>query len=339
MKCIWIENRISIETDGYTRPCCLETDHKARISRIDNGIVNAFNHDTLLRLRDNLKTGYNAETKPFCYRCENLEIKGQPSLRTTSGIPDESRQLNYIQFKFSNQCQLACAHCGSDRSSTWAKIKGESPHVKKAFEITENFISELKELLPNLETLKFSGGEPFLQPDHWRMLEILKPLNRSHCKLEYITNGISPIRPDLWEGWKSISCSVSADGFEDSYEWFRRGSNWKTLLKNIDVLEKYSDVSINFAITPYTVGDYLKATEFWSSRYAFGAFAIVYPIHCNMLQFPMEQIQRLENYEKIPYTSGCNAAGDINIFKTWAIKSDEYWNTSGKATELFWWMK
>jgi organic radical activating enzyme len=338
MKCIWIENRISIETDGYTRPCCLETDDLARITRIENGILNSFNHATLLDLRENLKDGYGPLTKNYCHRCQELEEKGQPSLRTTSGVTEGSRKLKYIQFKLSNQCQLACVHCGSGRSSIWAKINGESPHVKKGFQITENFINELKMLLPDIETLKFSGGEPFLQPEHWKILELLKSENRSHCKIEYITNGISPIRPDLWEGWKSVHCSISADGFEETYEWFRRGSNWTTLLNNIKIIEQYSSVSINFAITPYTVSDYLKSKQFWSNKYNFGEFPVVYPSYCSMLKFPIYYIQQLDKYTDIPYTSGCNPTGDINIFRTWANKIDTMWNTVGKAKQLFWWM-
>jgi organic radical activating enzyme len=338
MKCIWIENRISIETDGYTRPCCLETDNLARIDKIDNGILHSFNHSKLLSLRENLKDGYGPLTKRYCHRCEDLETKGQPSLRTISGNAEGPRKLKYIQFKLSNQCQLACVHCASGRSSTWAKLNGESPHVKKAFQITDAFIDELKMLLPDIETLKFSGGEPFLQPEHWKLLEVLKSENRSHCKLEYITNGISPIRPDLWEGWKSIDCSISADGFEDTYEWFRRGSSWSELLSNIKIIEQYSNVSINFAVTPYTVSDYLQSKEFWSDKYHFSEFPVVYPAYCSMLKFPTEYIQQLDRYTEIPFTSGCSPTGDINIFRNWANKIDTMWNTVGKAKQLFWWM-
>lgn len=338
MKCIWIENRISIETDGYTRPCCLETDSNARIDRIENGIINNFNHPILRELKENLKQGFNEKTSPFCHRCEALEKNNHPSLRSESGNPTEVRQLNFIQIKLSNQCQLACAHCGSDRSSTWAKINGESPHVKKSFEVSEKFINELIEILPQIKTLKFSGGEPFLQPDHWKILEKLKFVDKSHCDLQYITNGISPIRPDLWKGWKSVNCSISVDGFENTYEWFRRGSNWEKLLNNIKIIEQYSSIGINYAITPYTVSDYFRAKNFWEKKYFFSSFPIVYPYHCSMLKFPKKYIEMLDNYQEIPFSSSCSDNSEINLFREWAINSDKMWDTLGQANKLFWWM-
>lgn len=338
MKCGWIENRLSIETDGFTRPCCLETNENARISHINDGILNNFTHPILLKLRENLKNGFSPETRNFCNRCEDLEKNNQASLRTDTGITNTKRELNYLQLKLSNQCQLACAHCGSGRSSTWAKINGDLPHVKKGFTITTEFIDELKKLLPQIKVLKFSGGEPFLQPDHWTILELLNSEKREHCELHYITNGISPIQPKLWEGWKSVQCSISVDGFEDSYEWFRRGSTWSLLMEHLEKIKQHSSISINYSITPYTVSDFLRAQDFWSKKYNFSYFPIVFPDHCNMLNFPKKYITQLPNYEKIPHTNSCSDTSDITLFRKWAISSDLKWNTIGQANKLFWWM-
>jgi hypothetical protein len=63
MKCAWVENMMSIETDGWTRPCCLETSDLAKIISIDDGIKNAFNHHRLLDLRKNLIDGYSEKTR------------------------------------------------------------------------------------------------------------------------------------------------------------------------------------------------------------------------------------------------------------------------------------
>ena len=174
MKCAWIENMMSIETDGWTRPCCLETSNSARVSPIQDGILNAFNHPRLLDLRDNLKNGYSEQTRHACNRCEQLESRGQPSMRTETYFSSATRELKILQFKMSNKCQLACAHCGPDRSSTWRKLLDIQPRVLDAFEVTDKFLEELVEILPNLEVLKFTGGEPFLDPNHWKILDHLK---------------------------------------------------------------------------------------------------------------------------------------------------------------------
>lgn len=335
MKCAWIENRLSIETDGYTRPCCLETDEGARIQRIEGGIKNAFESPILLDLRRNLKNGFNKDTEPFCSRCEKLEEAGQESLRTTTPLMGHRRELKYIQFKLSNKCQLACAHCGSDRSSTWAKINNVKPHVIKAFTLTTSFIDELKELLPGIEVLKFSGGEPFLQPEHWKLLEALKDLDRKHCRLEYITNGLVSPRQELWEGWGGVNCSVSVDGHGDTYEWFRRGANWIELQTKIQELTKTSTVSINYAVTPYTINDYSLAKEYWSNKYNFSAYPIVYPSHCSLFEFPKILVQGGNEFRSM-----CSDKFiDISKYIDWAKNSDKLWNTIGRAEELYPWVK
>lgn len=334
MKCGWIENRLSIETDGYTRPCCLETNETAKISKIENGILNSFNHKKLLLLRQNLDNGFNSLTNLFCYRCEQLESKNQSSLRTSTPLLSENRELKYIQFKFSNQCQLACAHCGSDRSSTWAKINNINPHVKKSFSLTEKFITELKELLPSIKVLKFSGGEPFLQPEHWKLLELLSDCNTKHCELHYITNGLVKPKIGLWKNWGEVKCSVSVDGYEKSYEWFRRGSNWVELLSNINYLTKYSSISINFSLTPYTFYDFFRAKEHWEKNFSFEYYPIVYPEHCSFFKFPKKLI-----LEHIPYReSASNTDMYIDFYINWAKNSDKYWNTVGQSEKLFQWM-
>ena len=339
MKCSWIENMISIETDGYTRACCLETGDSARVSDIAlNGLSKSFNHPILLKLQKDLDRGFSEETKNFCYRCENLEKKNQPSMRTGTQPLSERREIKLVQFKLSNKCQLACAHCGSDRSSTWAKINKVSPHVIKSFTITDEFVDELLELLPAITVLKFSGGEPFLDPDHWRLLERIKHANRGHCEIQYITNGLVKPRPDLWNGWREIKCSVSVDGFEDSYEWFRRGASWNDLVENVQELEKISKVSLNYSLTPYTVADYNRAKSFW--KYNLDVFPIVYPEHCSMFKFPLRYIKLLDNCQEIPLINSCSTSdSNINIYRNWARKSDEMWNTIGSAERLFWWMK
>jgi MoaA/NifB/PqqE/SkfB family radical SAM enzyme len=122
-------------------------------------------------------------------------------MRTETRLNHPTRELKILQFKMSNKCQLTCAHCGPDRSSGWAKLLNISPHVINAFEVTDIFLEELVKILPQLEVIKFTGGEPFLDPNHWKILEHLQSYDRSHCTLQYITNGISPARGELWHGW------------------------------------------------------------------------------------------------------------------------------------------
>lgn len=335
MKCSWIENMISVETDGWTRPCCLETDVAARISKISDGIKTAFDHTKLLQLQTDLKNGFSDKTRYACGRCEDLEIRNQSSMRMKTEQLSTTRELKLLQFKMSNKCQLTCAHCGPDRSSGWAKLLNITPHVINSFEVTEDFLAELVSILPQLAVIKFTGGEPFLDPNHWKILEHLQRYDRSHCELHYITNGVSAFKKELWKGWKNVNCSVSVDGYKDTYEWFRRGATWSDITQGVQQLTEVSNVAINYSITPYTVQDYDAAKDFWKHRVS--AHPIVYPSHASMFNFPKKLIQQLDNWQNIPLADSANGTSSL-MYKLWAKKWDKQWNTVGTAEKLFWWM-
>ena len=335
MKCAWLENYLVVETDGWTRPCCAEPSKEARISHISNGIQSSWNNSKLLQLRNDLSNGYSDQTQPFCRRCEILENNNQSSMRTNTKFITQDRTLKTIQFKMSNKCQLTCAHCGPELSTGWKKFLNITPIASDSFKLTEEFLIELGELLPQLTCLKFTGGEPFLDPNHWKILEYLKQFDRKHCTLNYITNGISPFKSDLWEGWKSVDCTVSVDGFEESYEWFRRGSTWTELINGVSNLKEVSDVRINFAMTPYTMQDYYTAKNYWGD---IDTYLVVYPIHASLFKFPRQMIEQLEDYQNIPHVNAANG-DNLDFYKNWAKMWDTKWNTIGWSNKLFWWMK
>jgi hypothetical protein len=326
---------ISIETDGWSRPCCGEPSQNARVSHISNGIKNSFNHPVLLKLKNDLDIGFSESTRNFCRRCEIVENKNQPSLRTNTPFYSQERELKLIQFKLSNKCQLTCAHCGPELSSGWAKLMNIKPHVVEAFKLTDEFLQELSELLPTLSVIKFTGGEPFLDPTHWKILEYLQNFDRSNCEIHYITNGITPYRPELWKGWKSIKLVVSADGIGESYNWFRRGSEWDLLVDCVDKLSLHGNTSIAYSITPYTFHDYKKAVEFW--KYKVEPISIVYPNYASLKNFPIHIIQQVDNYTSIPFTAIAEG-NNLHPYKNWASEWDKKWNTEGWAEKIFYWM-
>lgn len=334
--CAWLQNRVSIETDGWTRPCCLEISPHAKIAKISNGIENAFNDQKLITLNYNLaNTGFSNKTDFACNRCRQLEENGQASLRTTTKYLSTKREIKSIQFKLSNRCQLTCLHCSPTLSSGWAKIMKITPIVQESFIITDKFIEELIYLLPNLTEIKFTGGEPFLDPNHWKILEHLKNYNRSHCELIYITNGLIKPKYNLWEGWKSITCNVSIDGYDDTYHWFRRGSNWEELLKNVLDLKNYSNVNILYSITPWTIQDHTKIKNLFTNTAVFFT-PIVKPDYASLLEFP--KTISTKYWPNSSFTQMGSGADNLEKYRNFANYWDSTWNTNGWAYKLYPWL-
>lgn len=335
IRCSWIENRISIEPDGYTRPCCGETLETARIANISEGITNAFNHNKLLQLRENLNTtGYSEQTDFACNRCSNLEKLNKRSLRINSEFLSDKRELKGIQFKLSNKCQLACAHCGPNLSTEWAKILNIKPHVTSV-EIDDKLIHELQNLLPNLVEIKFTGGEPFLDPSHYKILESLKSIKKDHCNLIYVTNGLIKPRHELWQGFKSVRLTVSVDGYKDTYNWFRRNANWDDLCTSIDYLSKYTKIDLAFSVTPWTVNDYTSVKNHFSDMHV-TPINIVVPKRSSLLNFPKNIAKK---YFNDPYYINMTSEnGNLTYYKEFAKYWDTTFNTIGWANKLFPWL-
>ena len=96
-----------------------------------------------------------------------------------------------IEIAFSRTCQLACAYCGPSFSSTWANdiSKNGSYNLKSNTRFnkdikdklipdsTNQYIDEFfkwwKDLKHDLQVLRFTGGEPLLQPRFWEFLDLL----------------------------------------------------------------------------------------------------------------------------------------------------------------------
>lgn len=328
---------MSIEPDGWSRPCCGETQNNARIAPISEGFKNAFNNHKLIFLKQELEeNGFTDKTRAYCSRCEAVEDGGFQSLRDPTFLT-EARELKKIQFKLSNQCQLACAHCGPELSSTWRKVLNIKPLVT-GFEVTDEMLNELGELMPQLTEIKFTGGEPFLQPAHWNILEFLEKFDRSHCQLEYISNGlVRPRNTHLWKGWKKVHVSVSVDGFKSTYEWFRRGSNWEELVNNVAALRTSCNLSLNYSMTPWTIADSLKAEEFWGEP--IHRFPLVHPRHANLALFPRSVAEEHFDHSLPFFDMTSKEVNDLTLFKKWAKSWDEKWSTPGLAEELFPWLK
>ena len=339
MKCDWVDHVMVVNLDGYTRPCCQASSNDARISHISSGIKNAWSSKKLEFLRDELVVGYTDNIKNICSRCSNAESLGVSSLRMVSDFfpGDETNALRGIQFKLSNRCQLTCAHCEPYLSSSWGKLKRIPIFIQDAVkkDDQDKLIDELIELLPTLSWIKFTGGEPWMDPFHWKILEKLSTVNKSNCELHYITNGLASFDSALWKGWKSVNITLSVDGHEETYEWFRRGSDWAKLIKVVNELNQLDvKLHISYCISPWTVVDWERANNFW--KVPISPQPVMIPWHSSLISLNHNDIN-LPSATPFINLIGQNPV-DITKLKDWAVGWDATWDTSGWAEKIHPWV-
>ena len=200
----------------------------------------------------------------------NLYPNALDKLQDDYSMPFE---LPTIEIKINNLCNLKCRMCNPLDSTQWrdwssvvefyrkennylvdavAKLGlDKRPHIDLFVEKQE-FWSNLEKLLPYFRRVEFAGGEPLMDPSHYRILDMLAPYGKN-IELKYATNGtVLGIKGgrtihDYWPKFKSVKVNVSIDGIHDVYNYIRSNGEFKTVEENIKIIKSMPNV-------PYVVG-------------------------------------------------------------------------------------
>ena len=257
---------LSMETSptGGARPCCLyreeikdENGEKYSLTKVPLSTI--FKSSYMQNLRKEFREG----KKPAgCQTCWDEEAAGRQSKRISTFYRlkhlqymvdwhnDTPTTLKFLDLKLGNICNLKCRICGSWSSSKWAKEEiAYSPNVnKKELLAYKNFMAgqwprksvsfwdDLKELLPEIAYFEFTGGEPFLIKEHFKLLEFaVEQGYAKNIEIHYNTNGT--IYPDeiihLWKEFKQVEVAFSVDNVGKRFEYERYGANWEEVERNI----------------------------------------------------------------------------------------------------------
>ena len=148
--------------------------------------------------RNMMLSGKRVDGCRYCWDAEDSGIVSDRMMKSygydwselNSNIPIKVNPKK-IEIAFSRTCQLACAYCGPSFSSTWANdiSKNGSYNLKSNTRFnkdikdklipdsTNQYIDEFfkwwKDLKHDLQVLRFTGGEPLLQPRFWEFLDLL----------------------------------------------------------------------------------------------------------------------------------------------------------------------
>jgi len=335
-KCLYPQNVLIVGNDGSTISCPLEFANE-KLANISDGLDNAWNNPAYDNFRNNLDTYLEDKTK-ICWQCNKLEKNGAISLRTENKPLSDNVELKAIQFKLSNRCQLVCAHCGPLLSSSWAKFIGR-PDIIEDFDLPESVLDELAEKIKHLKYIRFTGGEPWMDPIHWKILKKLSTVDKGNCELHYITNGLSTYRKELWEGWNKVQIMLSVDGCNEHYEWFRRGAAWDKLYQAYENLKLISNVNIkiNYSLTPWTIESLDKTRSYFDEE--LGVVPIMSPAHCSIASITTDEYEYLglTNYSEYSNIIGSNPKS-LKSLKSWATTWDIRWKTNNWAEQIHPWL-
>jgi pyruvate-formate lyase-activating enzyme len=259
---------LEIGVNGGAAPCCLYKGQVPDVKVYKTNLKAIQQSQYMEDLRTQFKNG---EKPAGCDRCWLEEDAGKTSKRMNSlykmthslkdWTPDSKTSLKFIDFKLGNVCNLKCRICGSWSSSKWAQEEldyGENPVARK--HLTEGgwpkknpqFFEDIKEVLEDVEYFEFTGGEPFMIHNHFKILEYC--VEKGYAKnqdIHYNTNGTQlPGRDifDLWRHFKRVEIAFSIDDVGEQFEYQRYGANWKEVNHNVNQFKIYQTHNMEFQI-------------------------------------------------------------------------------------------
>jgi len=236
-----------IDPQGRVKPCCrfnmpkdIEKENNLNNQALGNIFYGKFMNDVRNKMINNQEV-------PGCIRCYQEEASGKKSLRERYNSMYELHPNNLIhdlndptirwmELAISNDCNLACRMCDSRYAWKWFDDEKELYGVTKSKDkFTKSDISSIDRFLDKIVHIKFTGGEPLIIPDHFKLLDKLSIQdNVSSIYLNYSTNlTINPKQDtiDKWKKFKYIEFACSFDGIGPTWELVRYPSKWETAEK------------------------------------------------------------------------------------------------------------
>ena len=259
---------LEVDVNGGASPCCLYKGSVPGVKVYEQSLKSIQDAEYMTNLRKQFKNG---ERPTGCQSCWQEEDAGKTSKRQnsiykmkkslTDWTPDSEPTLKFIDFKLGNVCNLKCRICGSWSSSKWAQEEldyGENPVALKNLreggwpKKHPKFFEDIKDVLQDVEYFEFTGGEPFMIQNHFKILEHC--VEQGYAKnqdIHYNTNGTQlPPREifDLWKHFKHVEIAFSIDDVSEQFEYQRHPADWKQVNQNINKFKSYNPGNIDFQI-------------------------------------------------------------------------------------------
>ena len=286
----WLQLTLNLH-HGQTSSCCLANPSYFTVKDIikDKNIFH--NTPENYQNRKKLWNGEKASSCDFCWKQEDQgEQFSERVIKSASPWAFENIEKvkeaafekpikpSYLEVSFSNKCNLKCAYCAPQTSSSiYKEIEKFGPYTDSSqyadlkalpadvYEeatnpMLDSFGAWFEEIAPELKVLRFTGGEPLLSDRVFHYLERLKTKAYPELDIEVNSNLSLPqtlvkkladlMRTIPRHHYKEFKMITSIDtSFKDT-GYVRSGFNSKLFKENIDYLLKtIPDMKLRFTIT------------------------------------------------------------------------------------------
>jgi radical SAM protein with 4Fe4S-binding SPASM domain len=248
-----------VDRDGTMLPCCeyIPDSDKSKLTKLKN-----IDRWWKIELEDIRKDMIDGKVNPGCHHCLTKELN--PTYQShrqyiNSKYPnlDVNVELDVIEIRVSNYCNLKCIMCGSYASSSIAeeyrKYETEYNNIGMvgAWEPTvrwwddQESLDNLKSILTTVSRINFAGGEPLLVPEVTDILNSLDPSKIKHISMNTNLTRLTISHLEAFKRFDSIDIMVSLEGIKEHNDYIRYGSSWASVEQNIKTLKELSNIKLS----------------------------------------------------------------------------------------------
>lgn len=274
---------LATREDGAIQACCRS--HPVGWIQ-DNTLEEIWNGDTMRRIRQQVLNDEWPKECHACQLAESNGVESLRQRHIEPRIP-ESRVTLYphaldrlnddytmpfdiptMEIKLNNLCNLKCRMCHPMDSTSWNDwnqveefyekegnfmVKAirdlnlvNKPYLDK-FEDNPNWWRDFERLLPYFRRVEFAGGEPLMDPQHYRILDMLKPYGQN-IEIKYATNGTTlgikggRTIQDYWQHFRSVAVNISIDGVDQVYNYIRGNGDYREVVSNLKQIQQIPNV-------------------------------------------------------------------------------------------------
>jgi organic radical activating enzyme len=242
-------NTVQAFANGQVSPCCVFR------PKTRNTIETYFDSNELAQVRNDF---LNGEFPSQCQVCKIEESKSGHSFRVLNNLfeSDEieiragNRTIKHLQIETSNTCNLKCLPCHDSSYIRAVELKKlnllpyTTPRIVEYHKLDEY----LK--LDNIESITFSGGEPFADKITFEFIHQLVQSGKSlQIRIDINTNltlvNLNNLKY-LQDNFKEVLIKGSIDGYGIVNDYLRYPSEWQQIT---DAVSEIQELKIPFIIT------------------------------------------------------------------------------------------
>jgi len=220
----------------------------------------------------------------YCYSYERRGIESYRQFETKEWISkldinsiEDLEKIDrpyYYEIRLSNKCNLMCRSCNPGQShlidKEYKKFNIVYPHSEEMHYIYSSLDHVKIDKLTPRTRVYLTGGEPTIISDVLVFMQNCIAKEKINFDFTLGTNGakLSTKFLKLAKHFKNMNFSISLDGYGKVNDYWRWGSDWSTIIKNIRILQDQGHtISINCVPGIYNVTNLHLLYEFLDKEF------------------------------------------------------------------------